>query len=349
MMKNQNKIIVLSFLLCYFYFPVEAQLSFHVDSLSCLCYGSFGYDSSWENRELYQRGPDILVYGTLTNNSDSPIILELTEYRRDTLITHKDLRFLFSYHYIKDYCFTQDPLIVSDILSYPYWKGLGLPICSVKIDEIDLSYSVIKAGESIPLAFESLSRPGEETEPTGIDPQNSCPYRKRLRHQKRVSKAIKTSLKITPVLNDYIDSHELNGQLLNYLSSKTSEVSQYDYESSIPQSLLEVKPFFIKGGLAGFSEWLREKLGDFQTELSGQESKIMIIFIIDKKGEIIYTETSNQMPNDNNKGIDKLLKDIILQSPKWTPGELHGERVDSRIMLMLTIDNNGDVKDLSIF
>ena len=214
-MKNQYKIIVLSFLLCYFYFPVEAQLSFHVDSLSCLCYGSFGYDSSWENRELYQRGPDILVYGTLTNNSDSPIILELTEYRRDTLITHKDLRFLFSYHYIKDYCFTQDPLIVSDILSYPYWKGLGLPICSVKIDEIDLSYSVIKAGESIPLAFESLSRPGEETEPTGIDPQNSCPYRKRLRHQKRVSKAIKTSLKIIPVLNDYIDSHELNDQLLN--------------------------------------------------------------------------------------------------------------------------------------
>ncbi len=347
MMTNQNKLLLLLLFLCICCFPAGAQLSFKIDSLSCFCYGSFGYETSWENKELYQRGPDILVYGILTNNSDSPIILELTEYRRDTLLFHRELCLLFSYHYTKDYRFTQDPLITSDYFSFPYWKEKGLPSYLIRINEKDLSYSIIRAGESIPLAFESLSIPRSETELISINPPKSYAYKRRLRFQKRLSKAIKASLKITPVLNDNFDSHELYEQFLSYLSSQSTEESQYDFESSIPQYLIETKPIFIDGGLDGFCKWLRVELGEFQTAFPGQESRIMLVFVVDKKGEIVYTKMTNSIPNENNR-LEKLLKEIILQSPKWIPGEHHGERVDTRITLMLTIDHNGRVKDISI-
>ena len=152
MKTTRNKLSLLLFLFCCCCFPAGAQLSFKIDSLSSRCYGSIECKSSWESEELYQRGPDILVYGVLTNNSDSPIILDLTEYRRDadTLILHKDLCFEFSYHYIKDYLFTQDPLF-SDLFSFLCWRGLYLPIYPITINERELAYSIIGAGESIAL------------------------------------------------------------------------------------------------------------------------------------------------------------------------------------------------------
>lgn len=52
----------------------RAQLTFEIDSLVVFCYDDFELDDNWyawEKKELYSRGPDLKIYGVLTNKSDS--------------------------------------------------------------------------------------------------------------------------------------------------------------------------------------------------------------------------------------------------------------------------------------
>ncbi len=336
-MKNtRNKLLYLLYFSFYCCFPAGAQLSFKIDSLSCMCYGCFECESSWESEELSQRGPGILVYGVLTNNSDSPVIPDLIECRpdADTIILHKMLCFVFSYHH-------KDTLISTDCFPL-YWKEEDLPFHSIRINEKDLGYSIIGAGESIPLAFVI---PRSETELMGIDPPLSKAYKNRRRFQKRVSNSIKTSLKIIPFLKEFSDSPEQFDSLLSSLPVQHTEESQ---DEIIPQGLIDTKPIFIDGGLSGFDKWLKVRWGEIRPELSGQESTIHLYFDVDKNGEVINTEMFIPRSSDN-KRLDELLKKIILQSPKWIPGEQQGKKVDTRIGLTITTDEFGDIHEISMF
>ena len=178
------------------------MLSFKIDSLSCFCHGELEGLDSWTDRVLYHFGPDILVYGRLINSGSAPIILELDEYidSVDTLINHVTFQRYFSFHSDgEDYCFAQNPLIVTDIFSFPYWDRVSLPWSVIEINGVKYLYSIIRPGESITLAFESLSKPVKAICELGeIDPSNSSAYRDNHQLQKRVVDSIASTITIIP-------------------------------------------------------------------------------------------------------------------------------------------------------
>ena len=349
-MENRARIVILSLILiCWNCFLAKSQLAFQIDSLSFSCYSDSKDDLSWENRVLYHYGPDIIIYGTLLNKGESSIILELMEMPEspnDSLTFHRDLQLFISYHNKKDYRFIQCPLDKTDIMSYPYLSRASFPSINANLDGRDYSYVVINAGESIPLAFETLSRPIDNAFEVGdIDSKNGTVYRKVVRAQKKAVKAIKSSIAVTPVINSIIDSSDICARLLEYADQLKETTAVYDYETSLPQPFLDKQPSFVNGGIVGFSKWFKTQIEASNSLLTGETRLIRVLFVVGKAGDIIYSKVIHDVSGET----EDILASILQQSPKWVAGELHGEKVDSRVNMILTIDSNGEVRDLSIF
>ena len=339
-MKFYIRSIIIVAVICFSFLPARAQVSFKIDSLVFYYSGELGRDPSWENKVLYHRGPDVLIYGALKNNSDSTCVLEYVESDKDNLTILRELQLFVFYHYLKDYYFIQDPLHVTDIMSYPFWNGMGLPVNTTMIQGKNVSYSIIQPGESIPLAFETLAIP-EEDAPTHNHIVNHCQQKRTVKYQEKVSKAICSSIKIIPIVHDYTVVPEKYIQLMDFLSHQPKDDFQFDYESSVPQFFLDIKPSFIDGGNKGFSLWLKERLTDIQPQLTEKEFRAMVTFVVSKEGDIVYCSV---LPIDSpSVGEDTicLLKDIFLKSPKWKAGILHDNAIDSRITLWISVGHDG--------
>ena len=296
-----------------------------------------------------RRGPDILVHGTIINESNYPIILEITEFAEDSVIFHKELSLFVSYHYKKDYRFAQDPWIVSDYMSFPYWGGMVLPKKSITYGGRSFSYTIIRAGESIPLAFETLAIPSDAVDPAKrLGQVNSKDKKKAHRYQKKSAEAIKSSIKVVPVVLEHRDSDTLSERLLEYESRQPQEEPQVDFESSIPVYFLDKRPYYKDGGEPGFYQWLKEELEKGKSQISGNGYHLMMIcFIVSKEGDIIYSKVESLNSDQDLETMKRLINDILLNSPKWEPGELHGRKIDSRITLFLSLCDDGNVDDIS--
>lgn len=353
-MENRIRIVIVTLVIfCWNCFHAKSQLAFQIDSLSFFCYSDSKDDVSWENRVLYHFGPEIIVYGKLLNKSGTPIILELIEMPDspdDSLTFHRVLQLFISYHNKKDYYFKQYPLDKTDIMSYPYLSRMCLPSKNASLDGNNYSYTVIKAGESIPLAFETLSRPIDSVFEVGsIDSTGTTIHRKVVRAQERAVKAIKSSIAVIPVVNSLIDSSDICNRLLDNDYRLEGMAPLYDYESSIPQPFLDKKPSYINGGTDCFSEWFKVQIETQKHQLTGEKRQIRVLFVVGKDGDIVYSRVSNLVKDGLPGEMEDILWNILKQSPKWNAGEMHGEKVDSRVNMCFTIDNNGDVSGLSIF
>lgn len=322
----------------------RAQLTFEIDSLVVLCYDDFELDDNWyawEKKELYSRGPDLKIYGVLTNKSDSTVILSYSETDSKESIDFKIFELYISYHYKIDYLISIDPLFNTDFMTFPFINGTGLPEKCLKTNGIDVRYSVIESNESIPLAFETLSVPRNHRNTSRIKRRNSA--------QKKMSEAIKSSIKVIPVIIEPTGgTPKLCWQQVDSLSRLNYTQSSYDYESSIPHFFLDIKPMFSKGGTAGFYIWLENELRRAYPLLSERDCQAMIVFVVSKNGDIIYSELSSFSPIKDSVMFKETINEILSTSPKWQAGELNGEKVDSRITLFLTISGHGKVVDLSI-
>ena len=348
-MIHQIRLFIL--FLLFYCFPAAAQLTFRIDSLVCFCYGEYDYyaDITWESKELLRRGPDILVHWTMTNEGNCPIILEIIECADDTLIIHKEFSLFVSYHYKKDYHFAHDPWIVSDYMSYPYWGGIVLPKKTITHDRERLSYSIIRAGESIPLAFETLAIPSSAVNPAkSLDQINTRDKKKAYRYQKRSAEAIKSSIKVIPVIHDHGDSDTLSNLLLENESQQPEEEFKTDFESSIPRYFLDIMPYYKDGGEIGFYRWLKEELEKVKLRLSGEGYSLLICFVVGKEGAVVYSKVSSIHPKQDYGTIGSIINDILLKSPEWEAGVFHGKKIDTRISLLLSIGHDGNVIDLSI-
>lgn len=344
-MSNKVRTILVAVFICLNCFQAKSQLSFQIDSLYCFCFGDFGYDMSWDNSVLFHLGPDILIYGRVINNQESPIIIELTESQDSTLSFFKELRLYVSYHNkTQDFLFAQNPRVVTDIMSYPYWEGMGLPSDRYCIEGKVYSYSVIKPGESIPLAFETLSKSTNICNVPLMSSINPQKYKRVIRAQKREIKYIESSIKIIPTIVSHIDSADLDNLLLDYVTKKDAVIMPYNYEASIPQRFLDKKPSFINGGIDGFYRWFNERIGEDQSLFLGRERQLLCMFVVGSDGNVVYSKVSSSLPKNELETMESLFNSIILRSPKWSAGELNGHKVDSRITLLLSIDVNGAVK-----
>ena len=347
-MTNHIRVFVLIALIAFPCYSAMAQLVFEIDSLAFLHYDAFDDNDLWGKRLLYQKGPDVFIFGSLTNISNHPIILDYSEVDDNNRITYRELQLFIAYHYKKDYCFVQNPLYVSDIMSFPCLGGMELPMNLVKMNGKDIVYSIIGVGESFPLAFETLSLPVEDTiSITSFDLDNTIRQKRISRHQRKVSKAITSSIKVIPIIHNSIDSLEID-QLRDYLLQQPGDERLNDFESSVPQSLLDRKPYYVEGGITGFTQWIREKLEVNRPRFSRKEREIILSFVVNMSGDVVYCKVSYITPTDDSKEIEDIFNQILLSSPKWEAGELHGNKINARLTLMVSIDNEGEIVDLSI-
>ena len=338
-MSRWFKSLLLGVLICTACLNTNGQVSFKIDSVAFSYYEKAKADSSWESKELHRRGPDVFVFGKLVNEGTSPLLLELYEDAGDSLVVYKELILYVSYQDGKNsYFFPHTPLIVTDIMSYPYLAGGGLPTTKVDIDGKHLLLSVIWAGESIPLAFETLSKPKTEK-------------RINSRSQKEVIKAIRSTLDIIPSVQDRIvvlDEERLFSEILLERQKRDSIQFEYDVEMSIPTSFLDTKPRFSEGDTLGFYRWLREQMDVLRPQFLGKERRFIMVFVVGKDGKIIYANATNSKSEGFDVEKEELIKEVLFKSPQWIPGELHGKSIDSRISLSLSFDAQGKVVNLSL-
>lgn len=339
-MSIRIKILLLSLSFFLITFDTKGQITFMIDSLAFSCYDSSKENSSWESKELQRRGPDVFVFGRLVNEGDSPILLELYEDVEDSLVIYKELNLYVSYQDdTNSYYFSHDPLIITDIMSYPFLAGGALPITTIEIDGKHWLLSVISASESISLAFETLSKPKTES--------NSK------RHsQERAIKAIRSTLDIIPSVREHIgvsDEERLFREFLFERQKREILRSKYDAaEMSIPTSFLDAEPRFPEGDTLGFYGWLREQLSVIQPQFLGRERRFIMVFVVGKDGKIVYANAIKTKSEDIDLDKEDLIKEVLFKSPQWIPGELHGKSVDSRMNLFLSFDARGEVVSLSL-
>lgn len=316
--------------------PALSQLSFSIDSVAFIRYGELHHLSSYENSALFYRGPDVFVYGRLNNFGDAPIVLELSEMVADDELTiHRELLLYVSYHNKKDYYYAIDPLFATNIRDYPYLSGMSLPGNMVSLNGKTFFYSIIEAGESIPLAFETLSVP-----------QNN----EILSHkcQRRAIKAIETTIGIIPIVHSFIDPSIVDELLPILLEKQEKESPVSRYETSIPQFFLDNKPCFTNGGISGFYKWISDTIDVSPFFVSGIECHFMVSFVVSKEGDVVYLKVLNASPEDLLQTNKSHITDVLMHSPKWQAGELNGQSVDSRITISLSIDANGRIKEVLV-
>ena len=89
-------------------------------------------------------------------------------------------------------------------------------------------------------------------------------------------------------------------------------------------------------------------MGEAQTQMTIRECRVLISFVVSKEGKVIYSRISGTHPPQDIEEVERLLNRILPNSPEWGAGELHGRKVDSRISLMISIDHDGNVDEVSI-
>lgn len=361
-----NNIKFLSVLLfaCLNCLSLNAQLSFSIDSLAFNCFGDWGQDSSWANRMLYNRGPNIQIYGKLINEGDTPVILELYEMDESALdltldeldesdelmIIYKELRMYISYHYKKDYFFLADHLFTTDIRSYPFIKGMSLPTRTIGQKDKMIIVSLIKPKESIALAFESLSIPDNKST-TGSDKKffGSRRYRSVIRRQQKRVERIKSSIRVIPVVHErtaFPDTTMIEAIEAGVYNDTVN--NEYNPELSIPLCFLDNKTYFSDDG-SGFNKWFYEQLSIHGKVLSGKEASVMVSFIIDRNGDIIYTNIWNVSPDESYNELQQIISTILSKSPKWPCGKVNGNAVDAKVTLYAAFNGNGEISSINIF
>lgn len=84
----------------------------------------------------------------------------------------------------------------------------------------------------------------------------------------------------------------------------------------------EYPPKFQGEEASEFILWVNTRVGYPQEAREfGYEGEEIISFIVDAKGNVKI----NKIVNSVHSSIDKVVIDIILSSPKWTPGKKHGK------------------------
>ncbi|TXI85277.1 MAG: hypothetical protein E6Q38_00730 [Crocinitomicaceae bacterium] len=88
------------------------------------------------------------------------------------------------------------------------------------------------------------------------------------------------------------------------------------------------------GGTAAMMSWLQNNLV-YPNEITGGEiiNRIYVTFIIEVDGRISQPTVVSKCEN-----CSKILENLILSSPLWTPAQLNGRNVRSKYLLPMHID-----------
>ena len=99
-------------------------------------------------------------------------------------------------------------------------------------------------------------------------------------------------------------------------------------------SLTVDKEAEFPGGPAAMMTWIQNNLV-YPNEITGGEiiNRIYVTFIIEVDGRISQPTVVSKCEN-----CSKILENLILSSPLWTPAQLNGRNVRSKYVLPMHID-----------
>lgn len=102
-------------------------------------------------------------------------------------------------------------------------------------------------------------------------------------------------------------------------------------KKSEPYQIVDIMPEF-KGGIDSLMSFIRQNLKypDWERE-NNIEGKVLVSFIIDKKGTVKDPIILRSVPNSRN--FDKEVIRVISSMPNWVPGQLNGKNVDVQFNL----------------
>ena len=337
----------------------NAQLYFTIDSLAIDCYGDKSVEEGYETMMFKLHGPDVLVHGKLVNDTQQDIVFELVFLDSNKTDLRIDFKLKLSYIYCgEEVEMFMDPLFKGFSFTYPYLDGSGELSYFTTINNKTVSYGIIKANESIPVVFESLSWPFRMNTSDWrlLDVRTAAVSR-----QRHIAEAIRKTLMITPVIIKHGNTGSLEEQVKLhhefYLeSTETKRNEQYekyhmDWEEAIPRSLIinneiGVKPLFLDGGDNGFRLWLEEQIKQEYIFHSGKERDFLIIFGINTEGKVVYSES--YPPFYKGDDYDKAIEEIILRSPSWTIGEVKGKQVNVKVNCLFRVREDGSIADFKM-
>lgn len=102
-------------------------------------------------------------------------------------------------------------------------------------------------------------------------------------------------------------------------------VSYLNGEPVYDRRALEKPPIFNRGK-SSFSEYATRHL-IYPTETEGMTGKVIVRFVVDKKGRTRDAEVVQSV----NKAFDKAALDFVKSLPRWTPGALKGKSVNIKM------------------
>ena len=110
---------------------------------------------------------------------------------------------------------------------------------------------------------------------------------------------------ISQTLSDYVVTDNDNG-----------------FDEPIPYQLIEVKPTFLGGDIDKFSKWVAsEIMYPLKAKKQGLSGRVVLQFTIEKNGSVTNVKVL--------RGVHDLLDNeavrIVRESPRWNPGQHHGE------------------------
>lgn len=111
-----------------------------------------------------------------------------------------------------------------------------------------------------------------------------------------------------------------------------------------PSFFLDKKPIFHNGGKDGFCQWLISNLEPIKAQLSGTRHRVLITFIVDNTGKVVNPEIRLGFSEMTNR----MICNILQESSPWSPGELNGNTIDSRVSILVNINDDGTIMDINM-
>ena len=135
---------------------------------------------------------------------------------------------------------------------------------------------------------------------------------------------------IKPVDNETQETVEKKPVLDGIKGDTTQIVNTQIVEVSNPViEFPDVEPDF-PGGYSNWINWLSDNFvyPDLDLEM-GNQGVVYLQFVVEKDGSITDVEVIKGV----SSGIDREAKRLLKKSPKWTPGEVSGQQVRTRLRL----------------
>lgn len=122
-----------------------------------------------------------------------------------------------------------------------------------------------------------------------------------------------------------------NGDDQLFVAEETQTPTDATQQNVFAYAEVDKAPQFMKNDVLGFSEqWIYKYLKYPEAAVrQGIRGRVMVAFIIEKDGSVTNVEVTHS--------VDPLLDDeavrVISASPKWKPGEMHGEKVRVKVVV----------------